>query len=73
MPVTKDRQARMSPRRYQEVEDTLRKVGPSLGVPPPVMSLLGKMVAYEPSQRFQNPTELVEAIQACRVEMDAET
>jgi eukaryotic-like serine/threonine-protein kinase len=69
MPVTRDRVARMMARRYQEVEDTLRKTGPALGIPPPVMSLLGRMVAYEPSQRFQTPSELAEAIQACRAEV----
>jgi serine/threonine protein kinase len=69
MPVTKDRQVRMSARRYQEVETTLRKTGPALGIPSPLLSLLGKMVAYEPSQRYQTPSELVEAIQACRMEL----
>jgi serine/threonine protein kinase len=69
MPVTKDRQARMMARRYQEVEDTLRKNGPALGIPPPLMSLLARMVAFEPAERFQTPAQLVEAIQACRVEL----
>jgi serine/threonine protein kinase len=69
MPVTKDRVARMMARRYQDVEDTLHKTGPTLGIPPPLMSLLGKMVAYEPSQRIQTPTQLVEAIQNCRMEL----
>jgi eukaryotic-like serine/threonine-protein kinase len=69
MPVTRDRQARMMARRYQEVEDTLRKNGSALGLPPQLLSLLGKMVAYEPSERFQTPQELAEAIQACRVEL----
>jgi serine/threonine protein kinase len=69
MPVTKDRQARMMARRYQDVEETLRKNGPGLGIPPPLMSLLGKMVAYEPTQRLQTPTQLIEAIQTCRQEL----
>ena len=33
------------------------------------MVLLAKMVAYDPMKRFQSPTELVEAIQACRVDV----
>jgi eukaryotic-like serine/threonine-protein kinase len=70
MPVTKDRQARMVARRYMDVEDTLRKNGPALGVAPPLMRLLSKMVAFEPAQRFQTPTQLVEAVQACRAEGD---
>ncbi len=69
MPVTKDRQTRMQARRYQDVEDTLRKNGPELGVTPPLMRLLGKMVAFEPAQRFQTPTQLVEALQACRADL----
>jgi serine/threonine protein kinase len=72
MPVTKDRVARMMARRYQDVEDTLHKTGPALGIPPMLMSLLGKMVAYEPSQRIQTPTQLVEAIQNCRMELARE-
>jgi len=69
MPVTKDRQARMLARRYTEVEDTLRKNGPALGISPAPMRLLAKMVAFEPMQRFQTPAQLVEAIQACRAEI----
>jgi serine/threonine protein kinase len=69
MPVTKDRQARMLARRYQEVEETLLRTGPAYGLKPPVMKLLEKMVAYEPSARFQTPSLLVEAIQHCRQEL----
>ncbi len=69
MPVTKDRQTRMQPRRYMDVEDTLAKNGPTLGVPPPVMRLLARMVAFEPTERLQTPTQLVEAIQACRADL----
>jgi eukaryotic-like serine/threonine-protein kinase len=69
MPVTRDRQARMQARRYMEVEETLRKNGPALGLPPALMSLLGKMVAFDPPQRLQNPAQLVEALQTCRVEL----
>ena len=68
MPVTKDRQARMMARRYMDVEDALRKNGPALGVPPAVMRVLSKMVAFDPVQRYQTPTQLVEALQACRLE-----
>lgn len=71
MPVTRDRQARMQVRRYLEVEETLRKNGPALGLSPPLMRLIAKMVAFEPAQRFQTPTQLVEAMQACRAELEA--
>ena len=59
----------MSARRYQDVEDTLRKNGPAWASRRQSCRCWARWSAYEPSQRFQNPTELVEAIQACRVEM----
>ncbi len=73
MPVTKDRQARMLARRYMDVEDALRKNGPALGVSPALMRLLNKMVAFEPTQRYQTPAQLVDALQACRAELTAGT
>jgi serine/threonine protein kinase len=73
MPVTKDRVARMQARRYMDVEDTLRKHGPELGIPPPLMKLISRMVAFEPRDRFQNPTELLEAIRQCRSETEGHT
>lgn len=69
MPVTKDRQVRMQARRYQEVEDTLHKNGREFEIPGPVMTLLGKMVAYDPSARLQTPALLVEAIHTCRADL----
>jgi serine/threonine protein kinase len=69
MPVTKDRQARMQARRYQDVEETLRKNAAVYNIPRPVQRLIEKMVAFEPTKRFQTPTELVDAIQACRTEI----
>jgi serine/threonine protein kinase len=73
MPVTKDRLARMQARRYMEVEETLRRNGPALGVPPGLLRLLNKMVAFEPTHRFQTPTQLAEAIEAARRELSAGT
>lgn len=69
MPVTKDRQVRMMARRYQEVEETLQNTGSAYGLTPSIMKLISKMVAFEPSARYQTPGQLVEAIQACRVEL----
>ena len=71
MPVTKDRQARMQARRYMDVEDTLHKNGPARGVPPSLMRLIGKMVAFDPVERFQTPAQLVEAIQAARADVSS--
>jgi serine/threonine protein kinase len=69
MPVTRDRHARMQPRRYQEVEDTLAKRGPELGLPPDLQRLIAKMVSFEPKERFQTPALLLEAVRACRADL----
>ena len=69
MPVTKDRQARMLASRYEEVELTLGKTGPELGLPTALQKLLAKMVAFDPKERFQTPLALVEAVRQCRVDL----
>ena len=73
MPVTKDRQARMNPRRYMDVEESLRKTGPVLGIPPALMKLVGRMVAFEPRERFQTPAALLEGIQQCRSDVSGQS
>jgi serine/threonine protein kinase len=62
---TKNHKARMLPSRYREVEQTLLANGPGLGVPPPVMAVLGKMVALDPEDRYQTPAQLADALRAC--------
>ena len=42
-PGTKDRQARMAARRYQDGEDTLAKTGPELGLPSGLQKLIGNV------------------------------
>lgn len=69
MPVTKDRHARMAARRYQDVEDTLAKNGPELGLPTQLQKLIAKMVSYDPKARFQTPAELLEAVRMCRADL----
>lgn len=71
MPVTKDRNARMAARRYQDVEDTLAKTGPELGLPTALQKLIARMVAYDPKERFQTPADLLEAVRLCRAELGA--
>src|SRR6185312_8920084 len=56
-------------RRYMDVEETLRRQGPEYGVPLELIKLLGKMVAFEPKERFQTPQQLVEAIRDCREDL----
>lgn len=69
MPVTKDRQVRMQARRYQDVEDTLAKKSPEHGVPKELQKLMAKMVAYDPTERFQTPAALLEAVTQCRADL----
>jgi serine/threonine protein kinase len=69
MPVTKDRQARMQARRYEEVELNLRKLAPEHQLPIPLMKLIAKMVAFDPAERVQNPTQLVDLIRNCRADL----
>ena len=73
LPVTKDRQVRMQARRYEEVEDSLQKTGPAYGLKPTVMALLAKMIAFNPSSRYQTPSQLIEAIQECRAQIQEES
>jgi len=73
MAVTRDRHVKMNKRRYEEVETTLSKRAPELGLPPEVQRLIGKSVAFEPHMRFQTPTQFLEAIKAARSELAGET
>ncbi len=72
MPVTRDRHVKMNRRRYEDVETTLAKRAPELGLPPEVQRLIAKAVAFEPHQRFQTPTQFLEAIKAARAERAGE-
>ena len=50
-----------------ELEGLLHRDDPD--VPPPLFSLITRMVAFDPSRRFQNYDQLVEAIHQVRAEM----
>jgi hypothetical protein len=69
MPVTRDKNQKMNPRRYQDVEATLAKRGPDLGLPPEAQRLIQKAVAFEPHLRFQTPAAFLEAVKGCRAEL----
>jgi serine/threonine protein kinase len=69
MPVTRDKNVKMQPRRYLDVEATLTKRGPELGLHPAIHRLIGKAVAFEPHQRFQTPAAYLEGIKATRAEL----
>ena len=67
--ATKDARARMARQRF-EVAPALKRDDRDL--PPPAFALLGKMVAFEPHNRHQTPTQLLEAVQRTRAEITGE-
>ena len=73
MPLTRDKNVKMQPRRYMEVEATLAKRGPEVGLPPEAQRLIGKAVAFEPHLRYQSPAAFLEAIKSCRAELTGAT
>jgi serine/threonine protein kinase len=73
MPVTRDKNVKMQPRRYSEVETTLAKRGPMVELHPAAQRLIGKAVAFEPHQRYQTPAAFLEAIKATRAEITGQS
>jgi CheY-like chemotaxis protein len=69
MPPTKDRNARMQRRRFEDVEVNLYRLGPDKGLAPVVMKLIAHTVALDPKERFQTPQQFWDAIKACRAEL----
>jgi tRNA A-37 threonylcarbamoyl transferase component Bud32 len=65
--VTREARARMFRRRF-EVAGQLRRDDPDL--PPPIFSLLSRMVAFEPVDRFQSYDQLIDAIQQVKGEVE---
>ncbi len=63
--VTKDAKARMMRHRFN-VAGQLRS---DTELPAPVASLLARMVAFEPIERFQNPTQLADACRKTLAEL----
>jgi len=67
--VTKDAKARMMKHRFA-VTSNLRKDDPDLKGP--IYPLICRMTAFNPPERFQNPTQLLEAIRQTRAELSGE-
>ncbi|HEY8504541.1 MAG TPA: serine/threonine-protein kinase [Gemmataceae bacterium] len=67
VPSTRDRTARMARQRFEVLEKVRRDAAGEL--PPMVLSLIEKMVALEPSARFQTPSQLLEAVQTIHREI----
>lgn len=64
--VTREARVRMQRQRF-EVASQLNRDDPDLSSP--VFSLMSRMVAFDPNQRFQNYAQLLEAIQQARHEL----
>jgi serine/threonine protein kinase len=73
MAVTRDKNVKMQPRRYMDVEATLTKRGPVVELHPAVQRLVGKAVAFEPHHRYQTPAAFLEAVKATRAEVAGQT
>ena len=69
LPHTKSAQTRMSRRRFEEVEPALERLARVHNIPGPVVRLLSKAMALEPTQRFQTPVAFYEAIKSVRAEL----
>jgi serine/threonine protein kinase len=67
--MTKDRHARMAKRRFEEVQPL--KAG-EITAPPSVYQLLETMMTLSPQSRYQTPSQLLDAIKACRREVSGE-
>lgn len=69
MPPTKNAQARMSRRRFEDAELHFPRLAATHNLPPSVVRLIAKAIALEPSQRFQSPTQFHEAVKTARLEL----
>ena len=69
MPLTKDKHARMSRRRFEDVETTLGRMAQDHNMPQSAVKVIAKAVALEPTQRYQTPAIFVEAIRTARAEL----
>ena len=68
LPSTKDKQARMLKQRFVDASKAIKRDDPDLTGP--IYALLNRMTAYEPTERFQTPAQLFEAIRTIRAELD---
>lgn len=65
--ATRDRHARMNPRRFTELATLTRA---DCDAPPSVFSLVETMMSLQPTRRYQTPSQLVEAVRGVRREVE---
>lgn len=69
VPPTKDKHARMNRRRFEDAEHNFPRLAQEHKLPMPVIRLIGKAIALEPTQRFQTPAQFHEAVKTARLEL----
>lgn len=69
MPPTKNAQARMSRRRFEDAELHFPRLAAAHNLPPPIVRLIAKAIALDPGQRFQSPMHFHEAVRTARLEL----
>jgi serine/threonine protein kinase len=66
--MTRDRYARMNPRRFQEVK--ILRPG-EIDAPPSVYALCETSLAFDPKRRYQTPSQQLDAVRAARRDIGA--
>jgi CheY-like chemotaxis protein len=66
--MTRDRHQRMRRQRFEEV----KPLDPAeVSAPPSVLALVETMMSLSPQRRFQTPSQLLEAVRACRRDLSS--
>jgi eukaryotic-like serine/threonine-protein kinase len=65
--MTRDRHARMNPRRFTEVQPLTRQ---DVEGPPQLFQLVETMMSLEPTRRYQTPSQLLDVVRTVRAEVE---
>jgi len=68
---TKNKQSRMLKQRFVEAGKAIQRDDPDMAGP--IYSLMTRMTADEPAERFQTPAQLLEAVRTIRAELEGGT
>src|SRR5215813_5060435 len=66
--MTRDKHARMNPRRFSDVQPMRRE---ELDAPPSVFQLVETMMSLSPERRYQTPSQLLDTIRNVRRELQS--
>jgi serine/threonine protein kinase len=69
LPMTKDRNARMNPRRFENIPPMRPD---EVSAPPSLFHLVENMMALDVAKRFQTPNHLLDAIKRVRAELEGD-